>query len=417
MPYRANAKCFVFLIGVSISCLSPWLALKAVGCPAFTFGSKAPKLIGKKRSRLALFVGGREGHFKQIPVQVDPIDYSGRLIFSKNERELDGPLGYLDRISFDTRNFSDIGGLAANVPCDAEEVYRVRLSSNRNKGAFLALCSQSQTGKFGSPIFFSQKDMFISATGYRYGYQERNHILFDSISLAFYGKEPGQLEVARQSDIRIRSDIKNFFSLVFDPSDIESYLESYRLGPVGAVGKVAFYLKVLFFKIKLSLTTDVSFFSDSAYIPMVMHLPYSGREHLNKGSGIVYNWLPVNAKVLQVEMPEFTENLPIATVEKNYCKGSFCRFSYQAQRSEKIIGMSFRLSRDLIRMGFYPHYLEGLPKKLATKLGLGSRSEGERTGFYFETSGLAKGDHKWDYWLSLGGGVDQCPAKVNLEKL
>jgi len=48
------------------------------------------------------------------------------------------------------------------------------------------------------------------------------------------------------------------------------------------------------------------------------------------------------------------------------------------------------------------------------------KDKGYRIGVYFEVSGLPKGRHLWDFWLSLGDkreGKSACPHPVHYHKV
>ena len=253
-------------------------------------------------------------------------------------------------------------------------------------------------------------------------------MLFEKISI---GNDANTRQIiAEDSELLIKSDIKNFFTMRFDSSQIESYLEETRPGLIGTLARVSFYLRILFFKIKMSLTTDVTFYDDVGHIPMVVQLPVEAPKYLHPASGILYSWkLSSAVTVLQdkIKMPQVSPELTIkgfeelAKIGTRYCEGEFCAFSFAAAAGDKSISMEFEIPKYMVKAGFYPQLVLDVTtpdKEMGWNLSTDIKA-GQRMGLYFEVSGLPAGGHPWDFWLRLGASgplEGSCPRGLNITR-
>ncbi|MEZ4742509.1 MAG: hypothetical protein R3B45_08685 [Bdellovibrionota bacterium] len=206
------------------------------------------------------------------------------------------------------------------------------------------------------------------------------------------------------------------------------------MGELSVTAKLSFYLRIFFmFKIKLELSTDVSFYDDSANIPMVMHLPVNPQKYLNPGSGIIYNWvyddkstatlgekIPVLIKDWVQPMRKDKEF--IKTIGKNSCSGSsICRYRFTMNTQKNSFSMNFKINKDLVEKGFFPVYIADLSNyNEALNWNLDLDEKKIHSGFFFETSGLEQGSFPWDFWLRLNQSQTpkhHCPYPVSIKTL
>jgi hypothetical protein len=79
--------------------------------------------------------------------------------------------------------------------------------------------------------------------------------------------------------------------------------------------------------------------------------------------------------------------------------------------------MRFAIKRQLVERGFFPVYLADVAKdskKLHAEI---SEPLGD-LGFYFEVSGLPKGEHELDFWLMMAKeDILDCPEMVRIKAL
>lgn len=421
--HKTKAASTVLLHG--ILCLA---APMTVACPAYVRGTdllsvgkaKAGPWWPPKRSQLVLATAAEGSRWRRVPLQVDPLDGDGRLQIFVDGAWRQSELAADDRLVFDARDLAvnakpvlptmaAVDGVCGG-PGDRSFVGIWRLLSRDGRWGMLGVCpsmiesTQGKSEADGDVSLDVSRHVLTSST-YRYEYDAQNPMLFRSISVqGTAGIE--KIEVARDASMEIRADVRNFFTLSWGPHDFEASLEDYRSGPLGVVGRIAFYLKVLFFKIRLALTTDVHFYRDSAHIPMVMHLPVDGRRILHPGSGVRYEWTNVGGGAARgnIEMQGASDGLQASVVRRGLkaCAGRRCVFHQVTGREGGVgLGMRLDLPKALVRAGFFPSAVQ--------------RDDLHR-GLYFETSGLAKGEHAYDFWIVMGGEATRaCPVAMAVE--
>jgi hypothetical protein len=258
-----------------------------------------------------------------------------------------------------------------------------------------------------SRIVFNPNQNSVASRYYNYGYKSFNQMLFDKIETKQSKLDPASL-IAEDSDLYIRADVKNFFTLNFHSDELESKLEQYRIDNLIALANLSFYLRVLFFKLSMDLKTDVAFFEDSAYIPMVLTLPVNAGKHLHRKSGVLYSF-----RVPDLVAPEkIVSHMPIldpSAFDGNY-KGAasgycsdLCKFSLTMPTKTSSLTMELALKKDLVDHGLFPWFVSDVSKfqtamkwKLPSKLNLKNR-----VGLYFEMSEMPKGSHPWDFWITF----------------
>lgn len=391
--------------------MSLWLTFQPElsSCPIFIHGGQ---LAGSpiKRNNLYLYsFDSKRNQWHQKPIQVDPMSSSGRLIFFNNNSWINEEIGVFDRISFYE---ADLGDKATfkNLPCSLQRLYEVKFSDTQF--GYLASCVSAKKNNFLPYVSYDSKRKQLKSKFYIYTYNSDNHMLFDLIEQRSLQPK----SVAERSEILINADFKRFFRVIFNSDDIESKLEEFRIGPVGAVASVSFYLKIMFFKIRLALTTDVNFFSDSAYIPMIMFSPGDAHRYLTPKSGILYSWRFLsNAETFEVAMPKFHKKIKDISNSEinalNYCNSDDCLFRLSKESGFQMI---FKLSKDLIKKNFFPIYLDDL-ELFSKHLQISEHDLKERSGIFFNVSELEKGEHRWDFWLQFSKKKGQiCPQEISI---
>jgi hypothetical protein len=390
------------LLRIATFLLVSGLALQAQGrvtCPSELYLDEVTGEGGSRES-LRLFAIGPKNIWKELRLQVDPTNGDQGLLFPKNNFMVES-LVWSDRVLFYGDELSS-PTTPKTPPCGAKWGREVTANG---KSGWIFSCSKPAS--FAPSITYNPKAGIISSKYYNYYFNKKNHILFNRIELL--GDDGETTDIAWQSDVNIHADIRNFFSFNFGPSDITSILEDYRLGPMGLVGKVTFYLNLLFFKIKLALVTNVNFFDRSVHIPMVMHAPVNLSKYLNKKSGIVYGWKSHSDYTL--------ENIPVAKAMSPYrhpqgeepCKAFYCNF---AVTSEDLFKMQFQVPKNMFKRQFFPVWAKANEENQDIIPAL--KKLDNSNGIYFEISSLEKGDHRWDFWMALSStGKENCPSAAN----
>lgn len=390
-----------------------------------------PQLKGP-RSGVRMFVKDPPGLPKgwhAMPFQVDPVDADGHLIFFKDEAFKKQEVDKSDYMTFRVEHFGVKADLSKEkLPCRGPVVFEL-WDDRTQRYAYVTSCGATAPEVSHPPaVSFTKAEHRLESQVYRYRFNPQNYMQFDEIS---FKNATGAWDlVAKDSRMVIRSDVKNFFTMSFDTDDIVSRLEESRLGPVGDLARLSFFLKILFFKIKMSLSTDVGFYADSGHIPMMVSLPVNSYEYLHPRSGILYSWeLTPFAKTgaKEVHMPLLDVELvkkgfkDLAKAGLKFCNGWDCNYKYNVDLGERRLAMDLAIRKSLVEKGFFPIFVEDVEAyREAMGWEVAKQPAGTRMGMYFEVSGLPKGGHPWDFWLRLGGAKDTartCPAPVRIAKV
>jgi hypothetical protein len=400
-------------------------------CPSTLFGGEIDPPPRGPRESLHLFAKKSVGHlasWEQIPLQIDQVDQDGRLVLPGDplyKNELDNK----DLITFRTDSFGEKRRFdVESLPCRGPAVYQLSDPKNR-KFAYLTQCQPPlDKGHIPLAASFEPEKNKIESTGYKYQFNPLNYLLFDNIN--FMNDLNQWEEVARDSQMLIRSDIKRFFTMQFDSSQIESKLEKTRLGPIANLARLSFFLRILFFRLDISLSTDVAFFNDSGHIPMMLNIPTQAHEWLNPRSGILYSWI-LSEKAAQAPLTLDMPPIDVETIKKgwkelakvglSYCRGEECLFRFAVNTGGRHLVMDLSLKRAVVERGFFPMFVADLQDlKGPMDWQLAAPKTLKRMGMYFEVSGLPKGGHPWNFWLKLGGQEaheDVCPAPYFMKRL
>ena len=403
----------------------------ADACPALLFNSGlAPRLRGTRKGLRLFTKDATSGNFQAVRIGVDPLDPDGHLVFPLEANYFQRDLEPLDFMTLRVEDFGErLAPKRDKLPCRGAYVYELT-DRQSNRYAYLTDCgTQGTTTNFPELVKFAPEQHVLESSVYRYRFNPANYMQFESIS--FHNSAQSTWEtIAERSRLMIRADVKKFFTMTFDEKEIESHLEASRGGPIGDLARLSFFLRILFFKIKMSLSTDVGFYEDSSHIPMQVNLPVNAYSYLNPGSGIVYSWVlagSAQGAPRRLSMPRLDPGLvekgwqELAKVGLKSCVADVCTYKYTVEIGGRVLSMDLVLERKLVERGFFPLYIEDASKvKEAMKWEMEIPAGEARTGMYFEVSGLQEGGHPWDFWLRLGSGQtaeSSCPAPMFFEEI
>jgi hypothetical protein len=225
-------------------------------------------------------------------------------------------------------------------------------------------------------------------------------------------------------------DVKGFPNFDFDKNHIESYVQASNAGELGIATSIDFFLRFLFFKINLKMTTLAAFYGDSANIPMVVDVPVKAPRFLNPGSGLLYSWDIQSARV-DFSHPDTRFPAVSASVIKaggeafrqiglQYCtdpKSERCTFRFLGQIRDLPFVMDIYVPRIMVENSFFPVWV-GDPAEFRKELGWRPTPVSpDVAGVYFENSGLPKGRYQLDYWIKVGNDLNSCPVAINLRRI
>ncbi len=266
-------------------------------------------------------------------------------------------------------------------------------------------------------VMFDAKALKIESPGFRYQMNRGNQMLFDRLEASAVN---GPMEVfLEDGNFDIRADFKNFFSMHFTSGNVGSKIVGSRNGTASALARLNFELNVLFLQLDLQLNTDLLFFRDSVFLPMIMKIPRDAWKYVHPGSGVLYSWFPApGTKAVEgwIDMPRRTifeskDDVKARSREvmARHCQSDgICRFRAAVGRGpdNRIVVMELIVPQSQVQGGFFPQYVSDAVSEVG-ELGwswTGSKSKRRREGLYFELSQLAKGEHGFDIWLRLMPG-------------
>jgi hypothetical protein len=416
------AKIFLFLM-IALSLLTADIAHS---CPAFLKASNLPAwTLESTPKNLGLFVFGTSKKWERLPLQVDPMTEQDIFDNSRHATAVSSKIQPNDRLVFYTEKFGAILSDKTPLPCTAAGIAELRAPNNTF--AYIANCinSQSATSRNDPTIVsLDTQTRTIASNKFQYIYHPKNQLLYESlIAHTTTGKS---VRSAYDSDIGIRLDIKNFFTLHFTNGDLESYINSSKIGELGVVQGVAFYLRLFAFKIDLKMNTVASFFESGANIPMTVDVPADAHKHLNPGSGSLYS--------LKLDQAEFQMDHPLSTMPNfegkllksgapevkeaglRRCKGNLCNYKMMGKVDERPFALSMTVPRETVEMGFFPTFVYDVGE-FKNDIGWkgGEKSTNNERAIFFPTHGLSKGKYQIDSWILLGDASTSsvaCPVPV-----
>jgi hypothetical protein len=265
-----------------------------------------------------------------------------------------------------------------------------------------------------SRVQFDAQRLLVSSAGYKYQMNSRNQMLFDRLEAA---RTDGSLTpYLEEGSFDIRADFRNFFNLHFNAGNVGSKVKASHSGTGSAVAKLSFDLKVLFFNLDMRLNTDVLFFEDAVFLPMIMKIPRDAWKYVHHGSGVLYSWFPVDGTTQLSAWNRMPGRMPIknrqelrskaAEVAAAYCLvDGKCRFRAAVGRGpgDRLVSMEVVVDKAMVEAGFFPQYVADARSEVG-EFGWtwnNSSSGRRREGLYFELSGLGRGEHGFEIWMRL----------------
>jgi len=431
-------------------------------CPAYAFGRELPNaFVGTPRGNLQLFARTAAAstqsvdqpaapQWKRLQLQVDPLDAEGLLVRDPEAKpglaarslpELTAD----DRLVFETTDFGARLASPAETKKFSCQSGRPHLmhelsapdgTTGNRVYAYLVSCPAEgrTTDTLGeAAVVHDQKARTITSGTFSYKYLPTNQLLFEEIRVrrALTGGQEESTLAASAASLLLRLDVRNFLTLEFDNSDVESYVEATRHGDLGIVGQINFYMRLLVFKVNLKMATVASFYRSSANIPAIIDVPVNAPRRLRPGSGMIYSY---NLDSTRLDATGETHPVHVydaARIRKGWqataelglrtCnRTQTCVYRLGGDVAGERFGLEMGIDRSLVERGFFPMLVHD-SEQFAIDVGWEKERKTNgppRTAMYFETSGLPKGKHRMDYWIRVGGtGAGKCPAEFRHEGL
>ena len=395
-------------------------------CPGYLWAADLPKSFLEANSEnIKLFTADKKGRFKELAFQLDRLSSEGILKEKKTSSPLKNLSSY-DRLTMQPEKFAR-KSKSGPLPC-GEKNFLI-LKNTQGGYAYLAFCKKQAAIKklLSYPVRRQKASPIVESEFFSYRHKSDHLLLFDSIKI----KDGGiWRQVAKEADMLLHLDVKNFFTFHLDYHNMSATLEKKHQGLMGITHNLAFYIHLLFFTIDLKLSTLFSFFKDTAHAPMKFDIPVNAKKRLHVGSGILLHWMPAEAKPLY-KSKHFTTPLADpdsilkganinAKVGLKNCIGDTCLFkSYFAVGAKKFM-IATKVAKDYVKLGFFPQFVLDIPRFIKKMDWLSDPFDirpdiDKRLGIFFHNANLPKGRHQIDHWFYVAEDPKmECPQKIKI---
>ncbi len=415
--------------------LSPLFSANAFACPAYIPAKLVSHMPKGNRQDVRIFAiddAGGARHWRSLPVQIDALDANGVLSGDAETGPTlaQSPMLATDRIDLRRENFGRRATPADPSPCrGATRAVEIANPETLDRYAYLTTCP-NDLGKTEvpgpNPVALDPNIQKITAPRFEYDYQPNNQLMYRN--LIAKNSQGQSVLAATDADLNMHLDVKSFFTMDFTNSDVGSYVGNVSNGKVGLVGSMDFFLNLLFFKIKLKMSTTVAFFGDSGHIPAVVDVPVESPNRLHPGSGLLYVWTRKAATVDQTAPAKTMPNADpkailagtakLAPVGLPYCKSDVCVFRLRGHVQDDMFGIDVNVPKPMVEQGFFPQWVDNVATfKKNMEWDDEPTDANDRVAIYFENSGLHKGQYQFEQWIRLGQGSDfasTCPRAVKV---
>jgi hypothetical protein len=396
----------------------------ARACPAYIDANVLKPLNIKARQDLrafALHVNGNSRAWTPLPIQIDELDDKGILLGSSPDKA-PAPT---DRVSMRVEHFGERVTSADSAPCLASQAMEIENPNQPGRYGYIVACADNAPKTPDSPVKHNPELLQVSSPHYDYVYLPNNQLMYKSLG----AKDPSwnaPIPAASNAEIDLHLDIKRFLTINFSNKNVESYVGKRVSGPVGMVGNIEFFLRLLFLKIDLKLGSTAGFYGDSAHVPSIIDVPVDAFTKLNAGSGLLYQW-KLDQALIDQNHPEKTMPIVKPALIKDgwesyaneglkYCSGDSCVYQLRGSVGELPWGIDIYLRKSEVERGFYPAWVADVTqfkKEMGWKI---QDADTGRVGVFFNNGGLPKGQYPMNQWIRLGrsGLLSQCPAPVRV---
>lgn len=398
-------------------------------CPAFAHGSLFETYLPEARAdRLKLFARSSKDKWRQLPMQVDPLDEEGVL---RDNVAKHRPWKTSDRFSFLPGQFGPRIENESRLPCEAKLAVEVQHDSeDGSRYAYLTRCPKEDGNALHEPMHHDGKKRIISSSFFRYHYRPDNQLIFQDLTVTPPGSDK-TYRAGGDAGIRLHLDPKHFFDIDLTTENLHATVDAERNGPIGFLDRVRFTLNILFLELDMHMATVGSFFPRGANIPMMIDVPRDSTDSVNPGSGFAFHWRLQDSK-----LEPATSDYGMPTPDKKAiqagwkhwaktglkrCRDSVCPFRLRGSVGDAPYTIDITVPRHLVERGFFPTFV-GDYDQFVERMDWDSEipKTEDRVALYFETSGLKKGRYQISYWIRLRKPeetkIASCPQSIQVTR-
>ena len=397
-------------------------------CPGYIKSSKLwDVFLGKPIAKVRLFTM-KGDRLVEAPIQILPLsgrsDIRNKKVFAGGKREK--LLSSYDRITMSRSSFSSRIRKETLLPCESKALQEISTAGKKPKYAYLALCKELRASFLPEPVISYDSANTVKSELFKFKHVPNNIMLFEEIALR--GKGGRWYSAGSAGDLWLHLDVKSFFDINLNKSDLSADLQARSKGAFGIVHQLKFFIHILFFKIDLEMSTLFSFFEKSGHVPMKIDVPVNAWTRLNPGSGILLHWNPGDTRYLDTKsryaIPEVAKNrimkgyLESGKLVKKHCRYGHCRFDLNSRTKDRFLRIQVSIPEKNARRGLVPQYVPDA-EVFVKEMGWDAapRFKSKRIGIFFDNTGLAKGLHDLTYWfypVDDPYDISGCPARFGV---
>ncbi len=182
----------------------------------------------------------------------------------------------------------DLGGKAsASMLPKAAKIEELKITNPTDSSsayAYVALFKSSPPALSKNKYLeYEPKKDYINADYYTIKFQEDNPFLFTDGRLKDSNGKLGENFIDRFK-MRIKMDLKFFFTMNFDENNTNGKRIAYKIGPVRVIKRILFWMEIGFLRVTPKVIIDLVFYPNGMIAPGIINSPFTPKSVMNKGS-------------------------------------------------------------------------------------------------------------------------------------
>jgi len=419
-PRTLKALALIFSLDV-------FLGSQAFGCPGFLAAEKTFPALEGTRKDIRLYKISASDQWDQVPVQVEPLNEENLLDLPEDQDPMDIKMQPTDRIVYRPEDFGKRHS-SLELPCKAKQMLEIKLANDTY--GYLVTCNDPSAtiSRFQQDVTHTQEKFIVESDLYSYQYLENNQLMYKYFSMQ--DPDTGQRVIGgSDANMLIYLDLRNFFTLALENEQVRSIVSGTWTGPLGTISNVSFYLNLFLLKLDLKMDSSISFYKNSAMIPMKFEAPAHSPNILNEGAGILYYWKNEGTTIDQSQPQNTLPNAntkvalesykELAKIGLSYCKEDKCKFVLKGELTKNKFAIELVVPKYMVEDGFFPMYVGDTKKFVKDMQWDALQEKAPMIGIYYNNSGLRKGMHEMSQWIRTGEQdfAKTCPEHGEIKRV
>ncbi len=267
------------------------------GYPVIIKGYQIRKALNYRTEAYQVFATDAQGTAHPIPFQIDEVNNLGDYVLDQgnkpNSASSNGVFDFYDEL---TIMGNDVG--ANTMPKKfmggpPDTLYQVDISLPEKKlkgsifiGIFYKDLPKKTKQKY---VIFDENGHSIKTSSYQYRFDPKNYLVVSEIEKVGLSGLPNR-KIIDSSTFYMQADLKYFLTVRANHRSVNSYLESYKSGPIRTIIRINFYYTFLKLNFEVGMYTEISFFTNAVKLPAIIYSPINGNKTLNSKSYFYYGF-------------------------------------------------------------------------------------------------------------------------------